>query len=84
MGLTLAALALPAVWFGFGNLPLAIAVAGSLMAAAGVATTIGLVLPWALAHVGRDPAYGSGPLATVIQDVVTIVIYLGIASVLVR
>jgi magnesium transporter len=38
------------------------------------------VLPWALARVGRDPAYGSGPLATVIQDVLSIVIYLAIAS----
>jgi magnesium transporter len=29
--------------------------------------------------VGRDPAYGSGPLATVIQDLASILIYFAIA-----
>jgi magnesium transporter len=28
-----------------------------------------------LSKVGRDPAYGSGPLATIIQDVLTLLIY---------
>jgi magnesium transporter len=84
MGLVLAALALPAVWLGFGDGRLALAVAGALLAAGAVATTVGLLLPWALARAGRDPAYGSGPLATVIQDVLSILIYLAIASLVVR
>jgi magnesium transporter len=42
------------------------------------------VLPFALAALGRDPAFGSGPLATVVQDLASIVIYLGLAAVLVR
>jgi magnesium transporter len=83
MGTVLAALALPAVWLGFGDPSLAVAVGGALLAAGTVATTIGLLLPWAIARMGRDPAYGSGPLATVIQDVLSIAIYLGIASALV-
>ena len=29
---------------------------------------------------GRDPAYGSGPLATVLQDLLSLVIYFAIAS----
>jgi magnesium transporter len=29
---------------------------------------------------GIDPAFGSGPLATVIQDLLSIVIYLAIAA----
>jgi magnesium transporter len=29
---------------------------------------------------GRDPAFGSGPLATVIQDLLSILIYFAIAS----
>jgi magnesium transporter len=62
-------------WLAFGDLPLAVVVAGTLVGAAAVATTIGLLLPWALARLGRDPAFGSGPLATIIQDVLTIVIY---------
>lgn len=83
MGVTLAALTLPTVWLAFGNLNLAIAVAGALLCAGAMATTIGLLLPWFLWRVGRDPAYGSGPLATVIQDVLSIVIYLTIVTLIV-
>lgn len=84
MGLILAGVALPAVWLGFGDLPLALAVAGTVLAAGAVATTVGLLLPWAITRLGRDPAYGSGPLATVIQDVISILVYLTIASLMVR
>ena len=80
MGLILAAIALPGVWLAVGGLPLAIAVAGALLSAGAVATTVGLLLPWLLARVGRDPAYGSGPLATVVQDLFSILIYLTIVS----
>lgn len=84
MGGTLAAIAFPAVWFAIGDMRLAVAVAGALISAGALATTVGLVLPWALAHTGRDPAYGSGPLATVIQDILSILIYLTIVSLVVR
>jgi magnesium transporter len=40
-----------------------------------IATLIALVLPSLLHRLGHDPAFGSGPLATVIQDVLTILIY---------
>jgi magnesium transporter len=80
MGLTLAAIALPGVWLASGQLPLAIAVAGALLTAGAVATTVGLLLPWLLMRLGRDPAYGSGPLATVVQDLLSIMIYLTIVS----
>ena len=83
MGITLAVLTLPAVWLGFGDVRLAIAVSGALLAAGCLATTIGLLLPWLLWRAGADPAYGSGPLATVIQDVLSILIYLTIVTVIV-
>jgi magnesium transporter len=83
MGLILAGIALPAVWLAFGKLSLALAVAAALLGAGGVATTIGLLLPWLLWRSGRDPAYGSGPLATVIQDVISILIYLTIVTIIV-
>ena len=41
------------------------------------ATSIGLFLPWLLGQLGRDPAYGSGPLATIAQDLLTLLIYFG-------
>jgi magnesium transporter len=77
LGATLGGLAFLGTWLVFGDVQLAAAVAAGLIGAAAVATTIGLVFPWALARLGRDPAYGSGPLATIIQDVLTLVIYFG-------
>jgi len=77
IGAFLAALSLPTIWIAFGDLALAAAVAAALFVAGGVATSVGLLFPWALAKLGRDPAYGSGPLATIIQDILTIVVYLG-------
>jgi len=48
-----------------------------------VATTIGMLLPWLLQQLGTDPAYGSGPLATIIQDVLSLAIYFALVSAIV-
>jgi magnesium transporter len=45
-----------------------------------MATLAALSLPWPLDHLGLDPAVGSGPLATVVQDLLSIVIYNAIAT----
>jgi magnesium transporter len=34
-----------------------------------------MIFPWLLDRLGFDPAFGSGPLATVIQDLLSILIY---------
>jgi magnesium transporter len=39
-----------------------------------------MTLPWFLDRLGLDPAFGSGPLATVVQDLLSIVIYFVIAT----
>ncbi len=75
IGLTLAVLVLGPVWWWFGDADLALAVAVALLAASACATTIGFALPWLLARTGRDPAFGSGPIATIIQDVLSLLIY---------
>jgi magnesium transporter len=59
-------------------------VALALTAAGAMATTIGLLFPWVLAHLGKDPALGSGPVATIVQDVLSLAIYLGVATMLLR
>jgi magnesium transporter len=82
IGAALALLSWPAVWLAFGDAGLASTVALALTAAGTVATTIGLLLPWLLAHHGKDPALGSGPVATIVQDVLSLSIYLGVATVL--
>ena len=75
IGLPLALLAFTGVWFAFGNFSLAIGVSIALFAASTIACVLGLLLPWLLARLGTDPAFGSGPVATIIQDVLTIAIY---------
>jgi magnesium transporter len=66
------------VWIVFGELRLAAAVATAILAAGTIAAGLGLALPWWIARTGRDPAFGSGPLATVIQDVLSLLVYLGV------
>ncbi|MFP5333846.1 MAG: magnesium transporter [Actinomycetes bacterium] len=84
VGLLVAAVAVPAVWLAFGALDLALAVGLSLLAACSVATVVAMSLPWLMHRLGRDPAFGSGPLATVVQDLLSLVIYFVVATGLVR
>ncbi len=82
LGLALASLALIAVWVQFGSLDLAIIVALSLAVAGTIATSVGFLLPWVFQRVGIDPALGAGPVATVIQDVLSLAVYLGLVRLL--
>jgi len=59
----------------FGDARLAAAVSCAIFAAGSLASALGLLLPWLLAHLGRDPAYGSGPVATAVQDVLSLLVY---------
>jgi magnesium transporter len=61
----------------------ATAVGLALAASCSIATLIAMLLPWAFQRTGADPAFGSGPLATVIQDLLSIAVYLVTATVLV-
>lgn len=79
IGIVLALLALPMVALAF-DIRLAVSVAGAIVIAGGVATGIGLLFPWTLHRLGSDPALGSGPVATIIQDVLSLLIYFGIAT----
>ena len=68
-----------AVW---GDVRVAAVVSLALLVSASVATVIAMSLPYALQRLGRDPAFGSGPLATVIQDLLSIAAYFAIAAAL--
>jgi magnesium transporter len=61
----------------------AAAVGISLGISCSTASLVAMALPYRLARLGRDPAFGSGPLATVIQDLLSIVAYFAVASLLV-
>jgi magnesium transporter len=85
IGGVLAAVAFLAVWLSFSNVHVAATVALAIIAAGTVATSVGsflpwAFLPWAFQRLGYDPAYGSGPVGTVIQDVLSLVIYFWIAG----
>jgi len=75
IGLCLGVLSFPLVLVGIGDVRLALAVALAILTAGGVATSVGLLLPWLLYQAGKDPAFGSGPVATIIQDVLSLLIY---------
>lgn len=83
VGLALAVIIFPAVWFVFGDPKLGFAVASAVVVSGSAASTIGLLLPWIISRLGMDPAFGSGPLATILQDLLSILTYLSIVSALV-
>jgi magnesium transporter len=83
LGILLAGVFLPFVWLAWGDGRVALAVSIALFAACAFATLLAMLLPWALHRSGRDPAFGSGPLATVVQDLLSIVTYFAVASLLV-
>ncbi|MCC7138872.1 MAG: magnesium transporter [Planctomycetes bacterium] len=80
VGTVLGALAFAAVLLVWRDVRLAVAVSSALVIAGTVATTVGLLLPWWLSRAGRDPAFGSGPLATIVQDVLSILVYFAVVS----
>lgn len=80
IGAALGALAVVGIWAVFGDVRLALAVGLSLLIAGCLASAIGLTLPWALSRLGIDPALGSGPVATIVQDVLTLIVYFAIVT----
>lgn len=81
IGLALALVAYPTtlLWASDG---IAATFATSIIAACTVSTAVAMTLPWLLRASGQDPAFGSGPLATVCQDLLSILIYFGLAVIL--
>jgi magnesium transporter len=80
IGLALTLVFLPIAWWRWGQTDIVLGVSLSLFAACSTATVVAMVFPWLLDHFGYDPAFGSGPLATVIQDLLSILIYFVIVT----
>jgi magnesium transporter len=83
VGIALAGLLLPYLLLTQDDAAVAATVALALLASCSIATLVAMALPSLLHHLGRDPAFGSGPLATVIQDLLSLLVYLGIATTLI-
>jgi len=54
----------------------------SLVAVCVIASTVGYVIPWLANKAGYDPAAVADPLVTTVKDVTALVIYFGLATVL--
>jgi magnesium transporter len=80
LGGVLASMAAIFTILAFGSPRLSMVVGISVLAACALATTIGFFLPWLFEQAGWDPALASGPIATIVQDVLTLLIYFGTAA----
>lgn len=76
IGLILAGLFFPVVLWRWERFDVAAAVSLALLAACSIASAVAMLLPWALRALRQDPAFAAGPLATVIQDLLSVLIYL--------
>lgn len=52
----------------------------AMLVSINVATFLGMLVPIMLKRMKMDPALGSGPLSTILQDTMTIIIYFSVAS----
>ena len=84
IGLSIGLIAYPLVWWRWDDADLALAVGVALFGACSTATVAAMTLPWLFDAAGADPAFGSGPLATVIQDLLSILIYFVVATSVMR
>lgn len=80
IGLVLAALAAPVIALWTADPALGATVGLSLFLACSLACGIGLGLPVLFSRWGTDPAFGSGPLATILQDLLSVATYLTVAQ----
>ena len=78
--LALAIAAISFVWFA--DIRLSIILTISVLATVCAAMCIAVALPWFFHKTHRDPAIASGPFATVVIDVISLLIYFSVASLL--
>ena len=79
LGTVVALLFYPFALIGWDDGDVALGVSLALFCSCSIATAVAMALPITLRRLGFDPAFGSGPLATVIQDLLSIAIYFAIA-----
>lgn len=70
-------------WLLMGHAEVMLVVGVSVAATVFLSSLIAVLLPSTLYRLGADPAYASGPLATVMSDIVSLLVYFTIASVLI-
>jgi magnesium transporter len=66
----------PIIQLRWGRTDVAAAVSVALFSACSIASAVAMALPWLLRALRQDPAFAAGPLATVIQDLLSVLVYL--------
>jgi magnesium transporter len=66
----------------FGEWQLAVTVAAAMVANGAVAVLLGMLIPVMFARLGRDPAVGTEEIGTAVSDIVSILIYFTIATII--
>ncbi|MBA3724193.1 MAG: magnesium transporter [Candidatus Levybacteria bacterium] len=69
------------IWFG--SLESSMTVGLSMLITIATAPIIALIVPTIIRREHKDPAVGSGPFTTVIQDLISLLVYFSIASVII-
>ncbi|HSD04806.1 MAG TPA: magnesium transporter [Nitrosopumilaceae archaeon] len=83
LGAIFASLLFIATIFGFGShIHLAIIIGTSMFVSMLIQTFVATYLSVMLAKSHVDPAIASGPIATIISDITTVIVYFGIATIL--
>lgn len=83
IGSVLGTLAAGAVLLVFGQIALALAVGLAVLGGGAVSALAGFALPWSFLRLGFDPALGSGPICTIVQDAASLSLYFTLVTVLV-
>lgn len=83
IGGVLGTLAGVAVMAAFGDAALALAVGLAVLGGGAVSALAGFALPWGFLKLGFDPALGSGPVCTIVQDAASLALYFVLVSALV-
>ena len=83
IGAVLGTISALAVQLAFANPALSLAVGLAVLTGGAFSAVVGFGLPWLFKQLGSDPALGSGPICTIIQDVASLLIYFMLASALV-
>jgi len=80
MGIVCAIVVVGIVYFWKGEVIIGLLVGGAILCSVFVATLAGSFIPLLMHRLGIDPAVASGPFITTLNDVTSLMIYLGLAT----
>lgn len=82
IGLVTGALAAAAAYIWHGSAMVSVVLFLSMAMTCTIASLLGYIIPWTAYKAGRDPAAVSDPMVTTIKDITALLIYFGLATLL--